>query len=94
MKILLAKRRALGDTVFLSSTIELLGRAFPGAEISALVPAGFAPVLEGHPQLKRLFTFEQGWLSLLRALRGEKFDHFVQLHASPGNRALAYLSGA
>jgi heptosyltransferase-3 len=94
VKILLAKRRALGDTVFLCSTLENLARAHPAAEISALVPSAFAPVLEGHPKLKKIFTYEQGFFTLLGALRGERFDHFVQLHASPGNRWLAKLSGA
>jgi len=94
VRILLAKRRALGDTVFLSSTLESLAAALPGAELSVLVPGAFAPVLEGHPRLARVLTYEQGWLSLVPALRALRLDHFVQLHSSPGNRWLAWAAGA
>ena len=94
MKILLAKRRALGDTVFLSSTLDNLASAVPGAEISALVPAAFAPVLDGHPKLAKVLTYEQGFFTLVKELRGMGLDHFVQLHSSPGNRWLAKVSGA
>lgn len=94
MKILLAKRRALGDTVFLSSTVSNLASALPEAEISVLVPGAFAPVLEGHPAVKKIFAFEAGFFPLLRDLRRQRFDHFLQLHHSPRNRWLASLSGA
>lgn len=94
MRILLAKRRALGDTILLSSTIENLGKAFPQAEIFALVPGAFAPVLEGHPHLRGLFTYEEGFFSLTRKIRALRLDRFVQLHSSPGNRWLAWASGA
>jgi ADP-heptose:LPS heptosyltransferase len=94
LKILLAKRRALGDTVLMSSTVELLMREFPEAEISALVPAPFAPVLEGNPRVRRVFTYESGWRKLVPALRRERFDHFIQLHASPRTRWLARFAGA
>ncbi len=94
MRILLAKRRALGDTVLLSSTLENLGSALPEAEISVLVPAAFAPVLEGHPRLRSVYTYEQGFSSLVKDLRAWRFDHYIQLHSSPGNRWLGWLSGA
>lgn len=94
MKILLAKRRALGDTVLLASTVDSLKHAFPAAEISVLVPRAFAPVLEGHPGLHQVFHYEDGFFSLVPRLRREKFDHFIQLHASPNTRWLAWASGA
>ncbi len=94
MKILLAKRRAMGDTVFLSSTLENLGAAIPGAELSVLVPAAFAPLLERHPRVSSVLTYEEGFFSLVKKLRALRLDHFIQLHSSPGNRLLAFLSGA
>jgi ADP-heptose:LPS heptosyltransferase len=94
MKILLAKRRALGDTVLLSSTVAALKSALPAAEISVLVPKPFASVLEGNPQVARVFTFEPGGLRLLREIRRERFDHLFLLHASPRQRWLKFLSGA
>jgi heptosyltransferase-2 len=94
MKILLAKRRALGDTIFLSSTISNLAAALPGAEIYALVPGAFAPMLVGHPSLKGLYTFEEGFLSLIWRLRAARFDHFIQLHSSPSQRIVGRFAGA
>ena len=94
MRILLAKRRALGDTVLLSSTIEGLAAALPGAEIYALVPAAFASVLEGHPALRGLLTYEGGFLGLVRQVRALRLNHFIQLHSSPSMRMLARFSGA
>lgn len=94
MKVLLAKRRALGDTVLMTSTIEALRRAVPQAEIHVLVPEAFSGVLEGHPGVARLREYEEGFWTLLRDLRRERFDHFVQLHSSPSQRWLARLSGA
>ncbi|MGZ3695867.1 MAG: glycosyltransferase family 9 protein, partial [Bdellovibrionota bacterium] len=94
MKILLAKRRALGDTVLLGSTVDLLKNAFPAAEVSVLVPAAFRGVLEGHPGIHKIYSFEEGFFSLMRKFRAEKFDHFLQLHASPQTRWLAWASGA
>lgn len=93
-RILLAKRRALGDTVFLSSTLEALASAEPGAELFLLVPGAFAPVLEGHPRVKGILRYEQGFFTLVKELRALRLDHFIQLHASPGNKWLAHLSGA
>jgi ADP-heptose:LPS heptosyltransferase len=94
VKILLGKRRALGDTVLLSSSVELLRRALPEAEISVIVPAAFRPVLEGNPHIRNLWAFEEGWFSLLPKIRAARFDHFFQLHASSGSRWPALLSGA
>ncbi len=94
MRILLAKRRALGDTVLLASTIENLANAVPGAEIYALVPAAFTGVLEGHPRLRGLLSFEEGFVPLVRRLRVLRLDHFVQLHSSPSQHWLGRFSGA
>lgn len=94
MRILLAKRRALGDTVFLSSTIANLARAAPHAEIYALVPEAFAPVLGGHPQLRATFAYEEGFFALVRRLHALRLDHFVQLHSSPSQRWLGRFAGA
>jgi ADP-heptose:LPS heptosyltransferase len=94
VKILLAKRRALGDTVLLSSTVDLIKKVFPAAEVSVLVPQAFLPVLEGHPGIAKAFTYEQCFLSLAWKFRAEKFDYFFQLQASPNTRWLAWASGA
>lgn len=94
MKILLAKRRALGDTVLLSSSVELLARSLSGAEISVLAPAAFGAVLAGHPRIKNLWSFDASWFSLLPQIRRERFDHVFLLHASGRQRWLGLVDGA
>ncbi|RZA09115.1 MAG: glycosyltransferase family 9 protein [Proteobacteria bacterium] len=94
MKILLTKRRALGDTVLLSSTVAALKAALPAAEISVLVPRAFAPVLENNPAIARVLHFEAGWPSLVREIRNLKLDYLIQLHASPRTRWLGWVAGA
>jgi heptosyltransferase-2 len=94
VKILLAKRRAMGDTVFLSSTVENLSAALPGSEIHVLAPGAFLPLLEGHPKIKTLLSYDEGWVSLLKKIRALALDQYIQLHSSSGRRWMAYLSGA
>jgi ADP-heptose:LPS heptosyltransferase len=94
VRILLAKRRALGDTVLLSSTVAGLAQAVPGAEIFALVPGTFAPVLGGNPALRGVLPYDEGFVSLVRKIRALSLDHFVQLHSSPSQRWLPRFSGA
>ena len=94
MRILLAKRRALGDTVFLSGTISALAQVEASLEIHVLVPRAFASLLEGHPHIRSIFQYDTGRFRLLRDVRALRFDHFVQLHSSPSQHWLARLSGA
>jgi ADP-heptose:LPS heptosyltransferase len=94
MKILLVKRRALGDTVLLSSSIDLFHQRFPGVELSVAVPEAFLPLLEGNPQVKNLWSLEEFPLSLGLKIRREKFDAIFQLHLSPRVRWISWLGGA
>lgn len=94
MKILLAKRRALGDTVLLNSTVQNIAAKFPSAQISVLVPGAFAAVLKGNPAIKNIWSYEEGFFSLLQKIRAEKFDYYFHLHASTHIDFLALLSGA
>lgn len=94
MRILLAKHRALGDTILMSSTFELLRGALPEAELYALVPGAFAPVLEGNPNIRKVFAYEEGFISLALGLRRLGLDLFVQLHSSPSQRWIGRFCGA
>jgi ADP-heptose:LPS heptosyltransferase len=94
MKVLLAKRRAMGDTVLLASAVAALKAARPEAEVSVLVPRVFAPVLLSNPQISMIYVYEYGFVRNLYELRKAKFDHLIQLHAAPKLDALALLSGA
>lgn len=83
----------MGDTILLSSTVELLKSAFPKSEISVLIPEPWRDILVGNPQIKNLWNFDFSF-SKIQEMRAQKFDYFLQLHASPGSKWLSLLSGA
>ena len=102
-KILAIKLRALGDTLLTTAPLQELRQAFPLARIDLLIPQPWAHLLEGHPDIQTLWTYERAphplaragkiaWLA--RALRQEKYDTVVNFHASPSSAWLAYASGA
>jgi len=103
LKILAIKLRALGDTVLMTAPLLELRRAYPEAEIHALVLSRWAPLLESHPAVNRIWTFDRPANRTKRAtlvaqtalqLRREGFDVVVNLHASPSSATLAFSSGA
>ncbi len=55
-RLLLVKLSALGDVIHALPTLEALRAAFPGAEITWLVEAAYAPLLAGHPALDRVWA--------------------------------------
>jgi heptosyltransferase-2 len=102
-KILAIKLRALGDTVLMTAPLIELRKAYPGAEIHAAVLAPWGPLLERHPAIDRLWTFERHQDRGARAkalarmayrLRREHFDCVVNFHASPTSSILAFATGA
>jgi lipopolysaccharide heptosyltransferase I len=92
-RILIVKPSALGDIVHALPVLNLLRRRFASAEMSWLVTPAFAPLLEDHPQIDRVWRFERGpggaaWrdkrtmtglASLQRRLRAHRFDLVIDL---------------
>jgi lipopolysaccharide heptosyltransferase I len=92
-RILIVKPSALGDIVHALPVLNLLRRRFRSAEMSWLVTPAFAPLLEDHPQIDRVWRFERGprggaWrdartmkglASLRRQLRDHRFDLVIDL---------------
>jgi ADP-heptose:LPS heptosyltransferase len=102
-KILAIKLRALGDTVLMTAPLAELRRAYPGAEIHAAVLTPWAPLLEGHPAIDRVWAFERhadraarakALASMAIKLRRERFDCVLNFHASPSSSMLAFSTGA
>jgi lipopolysaccharide heptosyltransferase I len=105
--ILLIKPSSLGDIVMALPALSALRRSFPDARISWLVRPEFAPLIEGHPYLDEIIFFERkrlgtAWrhpgafgslVSLVRGLRGRRFDAVVDLQGLFRSAALAWLSG-
>lgn len=92
-RILIIKPSALGDVVHTLPVLNLLRRRWPTAHIAWLVNRAFASILEGHPQVDQVITFDRrrfgaGWWNpaaalglrkFLRDLSNSKFDLAIDL---------------
>jgi heptosyltransferase I len=88
---------ALGDVIFVLPAISLLHRHWPQAEIHWLVKSPYRSLLEGHPAIARIWTFQGGVRQILRTgltLRKENFDLVLDYHANLRSGLISWLSGA
>lgn len=90
-KILVIRLSSVGDIVHALPAVAALGTTFPHVEITWLIEARYASLLEGNPFLKRVLTLDTlGWRKRLfsprtareaargiRLLRGGKFDAVI-----------------
>lgn len=105
-KILVVKMRHHGDVLLTSPVFSNLKKSLPSVEIDAMVYADTAPMLEGHPAIRQLLTYDRawkklGWLgklakewSLLRVVRKEKYDLVLNLTEGDRGAIVALVSGA
>ena len=102
-KILVIKLRALGDTVLMTASLAQLRNSYPNADIHAAVLSTWAPILENHPAVDRVWTYERHEETAARAkavarlalrLRREKYDAVIGLHSSPSSALMAFGTGA
>ncbi|MGH9604569.1 MAG: lipopolysaccharide heptosyltransferase I [Terracidiphilus sp.] len=90
-KILIIRLSSIGDIVHALPAVTALGATYPDAEISWLIEARYAALLEGNPFVKRVLTLDTlGWrkrifsiqtarqvAESIRCLRSEAFDVVV-----------------
>lgn len=102
-KILAVKLRALGDTVLMTAPLLELRKAYPKAEIHVVVTRTWAPLLENHPAVDKIWLYDRHEETTARAkniaklaihLRREKFDLAINFHANPSSAILCYAIGA
>ena len=102
-RILAIKLRSLGDTILMTAPLTELKAAYPQAEIDVVVSAAWAPLLEGHPAVARIFRYERHPHAASRAkavarlalsIRRHRYDWAACFHASPSSATLAFASGA
>ena len=107
MKILIVKVSALGDVVHALPVLAYLKSVDPRVEIDWLVEQPFAPVLEGHPLIRRVYTLATkswrkaggsapvtGVVRVIRALRREKYDLVLDLQGNSKSGLFTLTSGA
>jgi ADP-heptose:LPS heptosyltransferase len=83
-RVLLVRLSALGDVLFALETLASLKRERPDVRAEFLIEDRFASVLDGHPQIDRLWIYPRRELwrlpTLLWRLRRARFDAVLDLH--------------
>lgn len=92
-KILIARLSSIGDIILTTPVIRGVRMRFPDASLTVLVKAKFAPLVRLNPHLTGIITYDdsegKGKLSdLIRLLRNERFDWFIDLHKSLRTRII------
>jgi heptosyltransferase-3 len=105
-RALVIKLRHHGDVLLASPVLGVLKAHAPRMEVDALVYDETAAMLDGHPALARVHTVGRGWRelgvveqaakerSLVRALRGRRYDLVVHLTDHARGAWLSRLLGA
>ena len=105
--ILITKPSSLGDIVLALPALRVLRMSFPEAKISWLIRPEFAELIENHPHLNEIITFDRkllgkAWfhpgafgalISLIRKLRRSEFDVVFDFQGLFRTASLAWLSG-
>lgn len=106
MKILVIKMRHLGDVLLTTPIFSNLKKAYPKAEIDAMVYSDTKPMLEGHPAIRSFLCYDKTWkklpwlskmrkeLSLLLRIRKEKYDMVINLTEGDRGAIVAFVSKA
>lgn len=102
MKILILKPSSLGDIVHALPVLRQLKAYHPNSQIHWWVASGFAPLLQGDPDLAGLIVFNRrGWqspwrmaelLRSVRAMRRECFDLIIDLQGLARSGLVAWLA--
>lgn len=96
-KILVIRRRYLGDVVLLGSLFRNLRLHWPGAHIAALVEPAFAGILTLNPDVDSVMAPPAGafdWPGFAVRLRRSGFTHVFDIDNTERTAVIARLSGA
>jgi lipopolysaccharide heptosyltransferase I len=105
-RIALVKPSALGDIVHALPVLTAVRERYPRARITWVVNQGYAPLLQGHPDLDEVLPFDRkaagaGWVSagrtysrFFRELRRRDFDLVLDLQGLLRSGLMAAASGA
>src|SRR5437588_567292 len=105
-RIAIIKPSALGDIAHSLPVLSALRQRFPATHISWVVNRGYAPILERHPDLNDIVSFDRGamrkgWIKggwdfahFLRHLRSHRFDMVIDLQGLLRTGLMTLASGA
>jgi ADP-heptose:LPS heptosyltransferase len=96
-KILVIRRRYLGDVVLLGSLFRNLKLHWPDAQVVAAVEPAYAGILGLNPDVDAVVSPPAGrfaWLGFVRRMRRERFTHVLDLDNTERTALIARLSGA
>lgn len=81
-KILVTRFSSLGDIVLTTPVYHNLKLSYPECKISVAVKEKFCGILEGNPYIDNLIVLKnrESIFSLVKRIRNEKFDVFIDLH--------------
>ncbi len=96
-RILVIRRRYLGDVVLLGSVFASLRAHWPAASICVLTEAAYAEVLSLNPDVAHALVFPSsatGWPGFIRTLRAARFTHVLDFDNNDRTALVTRLSGA
>ncbi len=96
-RVLLIRRRYLGDIVLLGSVLRNLRLHWPHAHLVVLTEAAYAGILALNPDVDAALTFPRGaagWPGFLGSLRRARFTHVLDFDNTDKTALVSRLSGA
>lgn len=99
-RVLVIKLKQPGDVLVSTPVIGAIHEAWPGAQVSLLVPRGTEDMVVDHPGVHRVFVLDRRGTSwgelwrLLRELRRERFELALELSGGDRGAFFAWASGA
>lgn len=96
-RVLIVRRRYLGDVVLLGSLTRNLRLHWPNAHLAVLVEPRFADVLAMNPDVNAVLALPKGllgWARFLRLIRRGAFTHVLDLDNTEKTAAVSRWSGA
>ena len=91
--ILVVRFSAIGDILLTTPLLRTLRAAHPGARITVLTKAQFAPLVSHNPHVSEVIGIEpgEGIRAVARRIRGIRYSHLLDLHGSLRSRLLRRL---